>query len=70
MAKYQIKGEFVNGRHAGKWFILEKGGHVHFNPDGYKFPFNCYLTAGAAKMVCSKLNKRETEIHYSIIEVK
>lgn len=62
MTMYQIKATYLDGPHAGKSYVLTKGGYVA--PDGSQYRGDCYETVTAAKAISTKRqnrNKRSVE---------
>lgn len=57
MRLYLICGVYTDGAHKGRGFILGKGGYV-LDTDRKPLKEDCYSTERAAKMVATKLNKR------------
>lgn len=58
MIRYLISGVYTEGDHKGRQFLLCKGGYVVDREMGKPLPIDCYESEKAAKMVATKLNKR------------
>ena len=62
MKRYLIKVTYLEGKHAGKTYLMRKGGYVT-DEGAYQWENTTYATLGIAKRVCKKLSDRNQRDH-------